>query len=79
LRCSPLFAIAASLAQRALSTRVRGVRRATRQVAGYLEREDGSRMPISREYLIAADETALRFLVWAIVLLAFTLVIVRLT
>jgi hypothetical protein len=73
------FAIAASLAQRALSTHVRGVRRAARHVAGHVEREDGSRIPITREYLIAADETALRCLVCAIVLLASTLTIARLT
>jgi hypothetical protein len=72
------FATATSLAQRALSTHVRGIRRATRDVAGHLERQDGSRIPITRENLIATDETALRFLVWAIVLLAVTLTTARL-
>jgi hypothetical protein len=73
------FAIAASLAQRTLSTRVRGVRRAPRHIAGYLERADGSRTPTSRDYLIAADETTLRLLALAIVLLALTLITARLT
>jgi hypothetical protein len=73
------FAIAASLAQRALSTRVRGIRRATRHVAGYIEGAGGSRTVITREYLIAADETALRSLACAIILLAIALTIARLT
>ena len=44
-----------------------------------VEHQDGSRTPITRDYMIATDETALRFLVWANVLLAVTLTTARLS
>lgn len=71
-------AVALSLAQRALSTHVRDIRRATIRVVGFRERRDGSRIPITHEYLVATDERALRLLTAAIVLLAVTLAVTRL-
>jgi hypothetical protein len=71
-------AVALSRAQRVLSTNVRDLRRATKRVVGYRERQDGTRTPITRTNLVAVDETALRMLAMATVLLAVALVLFRL-
>jgi hypothetical protein len=72
------FATVLSLAQRALSTHVRHVRRRVTAVEGALELTDGTREPLDGERLIAAEERALRLLTLATVLLAVALVAARL-
>jgi hypothetical protein len=71
------FAVALSLAQRRLSTRVRAIRRKTVAVEGRIERTDGSTEAITRATLIDADEAALRALAVAVCTLAAALVIMR--
>ena len=66
------------LAQRALSTPVRHVRRDVRSVSGELELSDGTREELTRELLVAAPETAMRLLAAATILLAVALVAFRL-
>src|SRR5581483_3536691 len=73
------FAGLSSYAQRALSTPVRRLRRRVAAVSGSLELADGSREPITREAMIAGNETALRALAAAIVALAVALVVLRAT
>jgi hypothetical protein len=70
-------AMALSLAQRRLSTRVRDVRRRVMRVSGALERQDGSREELTASYLISAEEGALRVLTVATMTLAAALVIMR--
>jgi len=72
------FAVLLSLAQRALSNRVRFVRRRVVAVHGYLELHDGSREDLGEAQLIAAEERGLRLLAVATVVLAATLVAFRL-
>ena len=72
------FAVVLSLAQRALSSHVRFVRRRVTSVRGELELRDGSLEPLDAERLTLSAETALRLLSLATVLLAATLVAVRL-
>jgi hypothetical protein len=72
------FAILLSLAQRALSNRVRFVRRHVDDVRGELELRDGSREIIDAHWLIAAEERGLRLLAAASVVLAAALVVYRL-
>jgi hypothetical protein len=72
------FAVLLSLAQRALSTHVRFVRRRVAAVDAVLELEDGSRERIDVERLIAADELGLRLLAATSVMLAAALVAFRL-
>ena len=72
------FAVAVSLAQRRLSTRVRMVRRKALAVEGRIELGGSGTEPITRETLIAADESALRALALAMCALAAALVIMRL-
>jgi hypothetical protein len=72
------FAVVLSLAQRVLSTHVRFVRRRVAVATGELELADGTRLPIESSRLIATEETALRLLATAIVLLAGALVAFRL-
>jgi len=72
------FATLLSLAQRALSNHVRHVRRRVVAVRGELELADGSRQPLDARRLTAAAETGLRLLTLAVVVLAATLVAVRL-
>lgn len=72
------FATLLSLAQRALSNHVRYVRRRVVAVRGELELTDASRQPLDARRLTAAAETGLRLLTLAIVVLAATLVAVRL-
>jgi len=72
------FAVLLSLAQRALSSHVRFVRRRVAAVEGALTLDDGSREPIDAPRLIAPAERALRLLNVAVVVLAAALVVVRL-
>ncbi len=74
-----VFAAAASLAQRHLSTQVRDVRRRVRAVAGTIVRRDGSEEPITAETLIAAEELSLRMFTLAVLALALALVMMRVT
>lgn len=71
------FAVLLSLAQRALSNHVRFVRRRVESVEGSLELRDGSESKLEVEALIAAEETGLRLLAAASVLLAAALVAFR--
>lgn len=72
------FAVLLSLAQRALSSHVRFVRRRVAAVNGGLELVDGSNEPLDAERLIAAEERGLRLLTAAVVVLAAALVAFRL-
>jgi hypothetical protein len=72
------FAVLLSLAQRALSTHVRHVRRRVTAVRGELDLADGRTEPLDAGRLTAAAETGLRLLSLATVVLAATLVAVRL-
>ena len=67
-----------SLAQRALSSHVRHVRRDVVEVDGALVLTDGHREDLDEQRLIAPAEGALRLLTAATVLLAAALVAVRL-
>ena len=66
-----------SLAQRRLSTRVRGIRRRATSVAGEVRYRDGSRESIDARSLIAAPEAGLRLLWPAIGLLALGALLAR--
>ena len=72
------FAVLLSLAQRALSNRVRFVRRRVLAVHGELELHDGSRETLDEARLIAAEELSLGLLAAATVALATTLVVAQL-
>jgi hypothetical protein len=72
------FAVLHSLAQRALSSHVRFVRRSVRSVRGELELHDGGREPLDAARLIAPAERGLRLLTAATVVLAAALVAFRL-
>jgi len=72
------FAVLLSLAQRALSNRVRFVRRRVDDVTGELLLRDGSRQPVDAHWLVGADERGLRLLASASVVLAVALVVYRL-
>jgi len=71
-------AFALSLAQRALSTPARLLRRRTDSVAGSIALTDGGRIAVDRAALLAPLEQALRALSWAVVLLAAALAVARL-
>jgi heme O synthase-like polyprenyltransferase len=71
------FAVLLSLAQRALSNRVRFVRRRVAAVHGDLELQDGGHEPIDEPWLAAAEERGLRLLAAATVVLAAALVAFR--
>lgn len=58
--------VAASAAQRALSTPVRALRRRTSRVVGAIARDDGTVVPIERETLMQPSERALRALALAL-------------
>ena len=73
-----VFAVFLSLAQRALSNRVRFVRRRVGAVHGELELRDGGREILDEARLIAAEERGLLLLAAATVVLAATLVAFRL-
>jgi hypothetical protein len=72
------FAVLLSLAQRALSSHVRFIRRRTLAVRGEIELRDGAIEPLDAERLTLPAETALRLLSAASVVLAAALVVVRL-
>jgi hypothetical protein len=72
-----VFAVLLSLAQRALSSHVRFVRRRTVAVRGEIELRDGSIEPLDAQRLTMPAETALRLLSAASVVLAAALVAVR--
>jgi hypothetical protein len=72
------FAVLLSLAQRTLSNRVRFVRRRVAAVDGELELRDGSRRRLDADELIAVEERGLRLLAAASVVLAASLVAMRL-
>jgi hypothetical protein len=72
------FAVLLSLAQRALSKHVRYVRRRVTTVRGDLFLADGRTEPLDAGRLTAAAESGLRLLSLATVVLAATLVAVRL-
>jgi hypothetical protein len=72
------FATLLSLAQRALSSHVRHVRRRVLAVRGELELRNGGREPLDEGRLLAPAERGLRLLTAATLLLAAALVAVRL-
>ncbi len=72
-------AFALSLAQRALSTPARRLRRTVSQVRGVLTMADGSEQVIDERLLLAPLERALRALSWAVVVTATALALARLT
>ena len=73
-----LGAFALSAAQRALSTPARMLRRRTDQVSGTITRTDGTTVDVSRAFLLAPLERALRAMSWAVVLTAAALAVARL-
>jgi hypothetical protein len=74
-----VFAGFLSLAQRHLSTQVRIVRRRVASVSGTLELTGGERREITAATLTSAPEAALRAMTVAVVSLAVSLVVLRLT
>ena len=68
---------ALSVAQRALSTPVRALRRRTARVQGSIERTDGTIEPVDRATLTRAPEQALRALSLAVPLIAAAMVAAR--
>ncbi len=72
-----VFAVLLSLAQRALSSHVRFVRRRTVAVRGELELRDGGVEELDSGSLTASSETALRLLSAATIVLAAALVALR--
>lgn len=72
------FGVLLSLAQRVLSNHVRSVRRRVAAVDGALELHGGSRERLDVDWLIAAEETGLRLLAAAVVVLAAAMVALRL-
>lgn len=71
------YALALSYAQRVLSTWVRALRRRTANVVGEMRTTAGETIALDRERLIAAPESALRWLVAVSVLAALTAVAIR--
>lgn len=67
-----------SVAQRALSTQARLVRRRSRSVAGEVVLDDGSVVEVDARFLLAPLEEALRVLSWSLVLLATGIAVARL-
>jgi hypothetical protein len=74
-----VFAAFLSLAQRHLSTQVRTVRRRVVDVEGSIEVADGRREPVTRETLTRAPEAALQAMTVAVVALAVSLLVLRLS
>jgi hypothetical protein len=68
-----------SVAQRALSTPARTLRRKVVDVEGVAVRADGSSTPIDRQALLAPLERGLRAMAWSVVLFAAALAVARLT
>ena len=73
-----LGAFALSLAQRALSTPARLLRRRADRVSGSINLSDGAAIPVDAARLLAPLEGALRAMSWAVVLLATGLAVARL-
>ena len=73
-----LYATLQSAAQRVLSTPVRDTRRRVATVEGTVELRDGTRTPVTRQTLMATQETALRLLAAASVALAVAVLALRL-
>ena len=73
------FALLLSLAQRTLSTQVRTVRRRAAGVSGRIDYSDGTATALDAETLTRVPETALRMLCGAVIALAVTLVLMRVT
>ena len=76
-----LAAVAAywlSMAQRALSSRARGLRRRSQAVSGEVRNGDGTVERIDRTYLLAPAEAALRAGSWAVVFTAAAVAVARL-
>ncbi len=71
-------ALGLSLAQRALSTPARLLRRRAVDVAGVVTLSDGAQQTVDRSALLAPLEQALRAMAWAVVLLAAALAVARL-
>jgi hypothetical protein len=71
-------AFALSVAQRALSTPARLLRRRSEEVSGSVVLSDGDVLPVDRAVLLAPLEQALRAMSWAVVLLAAALAVARL-
>lgn len=71
-------ALAMTLAQRALSTPARLLRRRTDAVGGTISLSDGTELPLDRATLLAPLEGALRAMSWGMVALATGLAIARL-
>jgi heme O synthase-like polyprenyltransferase len=74
-----VFAVLLSLAQRALSTHVRFVRRRVAAVHGELSLVDGTTVPLDSLWLTRSTDSGLRLLSLATVVLAATLVLYRLS
>jgi hypothetical protein len=74
-----LFAVLLSLAQRALSNPVRHVRRRASAVRGEIVLRDGGHEELDAERLTAPAETALRLLTAATIVLAATLLALRIS
>jgi hypothetical protein len=72
-----VFAVLLSLAQRALSSHVRYVRRRVIAVRGELELSDAGREPLDARRLTAPAETGLRLLSLATIVLAATMIAFR--
>jgi hypothetical protein len=68
-----------SLAQRALSTPARRLRRQVESVDGSLTHADGTVTPITHASLLAPLEVTLRALSWSVVALAVAMAVARLT
>ena len=66
------------MAQRALSTPARLLRRRAADVTGVVSLSDGTQQPVDRPTLLAPLEQALRTMAWAVVLLAAALAVSRL-
>ena len=73
-----LGAFALSAAQRALSTPARMLRRRTDQVTGSVALTDGGTVAVTRAFLLAPLERALRAMSWAVVLTAAAFAVARL-
>jgi hypothetical protein len=72
-------AFALSAGQRALSTPARLLRRRASRVEGSIALSDGTSIPVNPATLLAPLERALRATAWAVVLLAASLAVARLT
>ncbi len=71
-------AFALSLAQRALSTPARMLRRRSADVSGAIGLTGGGKLPLDRAVLLAPLERALQAMSWAVVLVAAALAVARL-